>query len=150
MSKVEQAVACFKGGFNCSQAILSTYGEAAGLERHVALKIATGFGGGMGNMGEVCGAVTGAIMVIGLMHGATKAEDMQAKERTRALVREFTTKFKARNGCIQCRELLGCDLGTTEGIQAAKDKNLFVTLCPKLVEGAAVILEEMIDSQKAR
>ncbi|UCD85357.1 MAG: C_GCAxxG_C_C family protein, partial [Deltaproteobacteria bacterium] len=81
MSKVKSAVSCFKEGFSCSQVLLSTYGTDFGLDRETALKVAGAFGGGMGRMGEVCGAVTGAFMVIGLKHGMVKGEDNKAKEK---------------------------------------------------------------------
>ena len=144
MNDVESAVESFKSGLSCTQAIMTVYGVRYGLERATAMKVAAGFGGGMGRLGEVCGAVTGAIMVIGLKYGATTVDDAQAKERTHALVREFAAKFTARHHCLRCRELLGCDIRTVEGMQLAKDKGLFVTLCPKLVEDSALILEELL------
>lgn len=146
MNKVRCAVECFKSGFNCTQAILSTHAEDFGLDRETALKVAAGFGGGMGRMAGVCGAVTGAFMVLGLRHGATTADDKEAKERTYAFVREFAKRFEARHRSIVCRELLGCDIATAKGLQAAKDGNLFKTVCPMMVEDAAMILEEMLTS----
>lgn len=144
MDKVEQAVSCFKEGFSCTQAMLSTYGIEFGLDRETALKVAGAFGGGMGRMGETCGAVTGAFMVIGLKYGNTRAEDMQAKKKTYSLVKEFVDRFKSCNGSIVCRELLGCDISTPEGMELAKEKNLFATLCPKLVSDAAEIIEQIL------
>jgi C_GCAxxG_C_C family probable redox protein len=144
MNNVENAVGCFKSGCNCAQAIVSVYGVPLGLDKDTALKLAAGFGGGMGRMGEVCGAVTGAFMVLGLKSGAAAAQDMEGKERTHALIREFTRRFKSRHCYIRCRELLGCDIGTAQGMQVARDRGLFTTLCPKLVEDAAIILEEML------
>ena len=144
MDNIERAVTCFKGGFNCSQAILSTYCESLGLDREMALRIASGFGGGMGCTGGVCGAVTGAFMVLGLKHGSATAGDKAAKELTYAQVREFRCRFEALHQHITCRELLGCDIGSAEGMKAAKDQNLFTTVCPKLVEDAAKILQEML------
>jgi len=144
MSEVQRAVAVFNEGYSCSQAILSTYGAQLGLERELAFKIASAFGGGMGRMGKTCGAVTGALMVIGLKHGLVELEDKKAKETTYALVREFMRKFIARNGSVECKVLLGCDLSTSEGIRYAKDKNLFSIICPKLVQQAAEILDDLI------
>jgi C_GCAxxG_C_C family probable redox protein len=144
MNRVESAVGCFQSGGNCAQAILSTYGQPYGLDESTALKLSAGFGGGMGRLGEVCGAVTGAFMVLGLHVGAASAGDAQGKERTYALVAEFARRFEARRGCLHCRQLLGCDLNTPEGLQAAKDRKLFTTLCPCLVAEAATILEEML------
>ena len=144
MSKVDSAVAVFNRGYSCSQAILSTYGAQLGLERELALKIASAFGGGMGRMGKTCGAVTGALMVIGLKHGLVELPDQKAKETTYALVREFMKRFIARNGSVECKVLLGCDLSTPEGVRYAKDKNLVSTICPKLVQQAAEILEDLV------
>jgi len=115
-----------------------------GLNREIALKISQAFGGGMAQMGETCGAVTGAFMVIGLKYGRTRADDDEAKAKTYSLVKEFTEKFRARNGTIICRELLGCDIGTPEGQQIAKNKKLFSTICPCFVQDAVEILEEIL------
>ena len=142
--KVEAAVACFKEGFNCSQAILSTYGVAFGLEGPTALKAASAFGAGMGGLGEVCGAVTGALIVIGLKHGRTEARDKEAKEKTNALVRDFAGRFRSRHRSLLCRELLGCDLTTPEGVAAARQKGYFTELCPRFVRAAAEILENVL------
>ena len=145
MNRTDKAVACFKQGFSCSQAIVSTFAEGTGLERETALKVAAGFGGGMARMGLTCGAVTGAIIVLGLKHGATSAEDLQAKQKTYQLVRDFTAKFKARHGSIVCKELLGgIDLSTQEGMEQAKRTDVINTLCPKFVQHAAEILEEIL------
>ncbi|MBU1151035.1 MAG: C-GCAxxG-C-C family protein, partial [Proteobacteria bacterium] len=114
-SKVEAAVGCFREGFNCSQAILSTYGGEFGLKGETALRAASGLGAGMGRLGEVCGAVTGALIVIGLKHGHTKAKDKETKEKTYALVQDYAGRFRLRNGSLMCRELLDCNLATPEG-----------------------------------
>ncbi len=145
MNRVERAVSCFKEGFSCSQAMLSSYGPQLGLNHELALKVSGAFGGGMARMGETCGAVTGAFMVIGLKYGKTKFEDEQAKEKTYSLVKEFVDRFKSRNGSIVCRELLGCDISTPEGRDLAKEKNLFATLCPKFVQDAAEIIEQILE-----
>jgi C_GCAxxG_C_C family probable redox protein len=144
MNKVERAVSCFNDGFSCSQAVLSTYGAQFGLDRDRALKVAGAFGGGMGHMGETCGAVTGALMVIGLKYGQTRVEDKEPKKKTYRLVKEFVEKFSVRNGSINCTELLGCDLSTPDGMQRANEQNLFTTRCPKFVQDAAEILEELL------
>ena len=144
MNKAKESVSCFKEGFSCSQAVFSTYAVGMGLNREIALKVSQAFGGGMGQMGEVCGAVTGAFMVIGLKYGRTRADDDEAKVKTYSLVKEFTEKFKARNGTIICRELLGCDIGTPEGERIAKEKKLFSTVCPGFVQDAVEILEEIL------
>jgi len=144
MSKVGQAVSCFEEGFGCCQALLSTYGAQFGLDRETALKVAEAFGGGMGRMGEVCGAVTGAFMVIGLKYGRTVAEDKQAQEKTYALVKEFVERFMSRNGSIECRELLGYNIDTDEGLKIAQDEKIFTTVCPNFVRDAAEIVEQIL------
>ncbi len=149
MSAVELAVACFREGFSCAQAVFSTYATEFGLDREKALAIAGAFGGGMGRLGEVCGAVTGAFMLIGLKHGKIRAEDDQARDTTYALVREFADKFKSRNGSIRCKELLGYDISTPEGLALAEERELFSTVCPKLVRDAAEIIEQMLATADA-
>jgi C_GCAxxG_C_C family probable redox protein len=143
MGRVNDAQACFRQGFNCSQAVLSAFAEDFGLEREMALRVAGGFGCGM-RMGEVCGAVTGAFMVIGLKYGKMRPEDDEARERTYGLVLEFADKMKAKHGSILCRELIGCDLSTKDGYTQAIEKGVFVTLCPGFVKDAVEILEEIL------
>lgn len=144
MSKTEIAVATFKDGFSCTQAVLSTLSPDLGLDRETALRVAGAFGGGMARMGLTCGAVTGSMMVIGLKYGQVKEGDSQAKDKTYALVRRFVEEFKARNGSIVCRELLGYDISTPEGMQMIKEKGLTTSLCPKLVRDAVEILEQLL------
>ncbi len=143
MTKNEEAVSSFCDGFLCSQAILSVYGEEEGLERELALKLATGLGGGMGRTAHTCGAVTGAILVIGLKKGPVSVNDVAAKEETYYLVREFLNRFQEKHGSLICRDLLQCDIGTPEGYRRACDKGLFDRICPHLVDSAVEILEEM-------
>ena len=145
MDRIERAVSCFNEGFSCSQAVASAYGPGLGLSRELALKVSGPFGGGMASMGETCGAVAGAFMVIGLRHGRTRAEDEDTKQRAYGLVREFVDQFKSRNGSIVCRELLGCDLGTPEGQLLAEEKGFHTTRCPKFVQDAAEIIEQILD-----
>jgi C_GCAxxG_C_C family probable redox protein len=144
MSNVDSAVFCFKEGFACSQALVSIYGVPLGLDRKNALKISGVFRGGMAHMGETCGAVTGAFMVIGLKYGNIEVDDEKAKEMTNKLAREFVDKFKALNGSILCRELIGCDISTPEGMKLAKERRLFETVCPNFVRSAAEIIEEVV------
>jgi len=140
MKNVDLVVSRFKEGLSCSQAILSTYGQELGIDKATALKISAPFGGGMARMGETCGAVTGAFMVIGLKHAVSKEE----KEKLYGLINRFAEKFKSRNGSILCKELLGCNIGTPEGMKAVKEKGLIDALCPKLVRDAAEILDEIL------
>jgi len=141
--KVEEAVDLFERGLNCSQAICATYGPQFGIDKTTALKVACGFGGGM-RMAETCGAVTGALMVLGLKYGPANTEDKDGKPATYEQVRQYTETFEACNGSVVCRDLLACDITTPEGMQNADDKGLFNSICPEMVRSAAEILEEMI------
>jgi C_GCAxxG_C_C family probable redox protein len=139
----QNAIDLYKKTFTCSQAICTAFGTQLGLDEKTALKISCAFGGGCGRLGLTCGAVTGAFMVIGLKFGRSKPEDLAAKQKTYAMTQEFAKRFIARNGSLNCTELLGCDLGTEEGYKAAQERGLFTTLCLKLVKDSAEILEEL-------
>jgi len=139
--KAGEAVACFKQGYNCAQAVFSTYSEELGLDRETALKVSCGFGAGMGRRQETCGAVAGACLLIGLKYGKVAREDDAAKEKTYALVREFAGLFEERNGTTNCRELLGVDM--IDGDKQAIAEGL-KTVCPKMVQDAAEIIEELL------
>ena len=144
MSKADRAAELYAEGFSCSQAVFTAFSEDFGLERETSLKLAQPFGGGMAHLGEACGAVTGAFMAIGLKYGRTRAEDLEARDRTYALQSRFTEKFKALHGSLHCSGLLGLDLGTDEGMALAREKNLFKTLCAGYVRSAAEILDEIL------
>jgi len=143
-NKKTMALAQFDKGYTCSQAVFSAYAEDLGLDQETALKIAGPFGGGMGRKAETCGAVTGALMVIGLEYGAIDATDSEAKEKAYALAREFLDRFETRHGSSRCKELLGWDISTPAGHEAAKYRQLFSTLCPKYVANAAEIVGEIL------
>ena len=145
MSKVDETLACFDEGFNCAQAVFSVYNEQLGMDRVTALKLPCGLGGGMGHLAETCGAVTGAFLLIGLKYGKYKAEDALSKEKTYEVVREFADKFKELHGSIKCRELLGCDVGTSEGRAEMAEKGLYKTLCRGLVADSAKLIEEILE-----
>jgi C_GCAxxG_C_C family probable redox protein len=136
------AVDTFRNGINCTQAILSAWGSRHGLDRDTAMKLGGAFGSGM-NMGETCGAVTGALMVIGLRHAKVSRAGFLSRDRTERETLDFIERFKQRNGAVSCKELLGCDLGSPEGRATAKRDKSFKTRCPKFVRDAAEILEEM-------
>lgn len=141
MERLERAASLFSEGFNCAQAVLGAFGPDLGLEPELALKVAGPFGGGMGRTGGTCGAVTGAVMALGLKFGPTRAGDEETKERAYGLVRKLIDEFKARNGSVLCKELLGCDLNlsTPEGRQRAR-----ASRCAKFVRDAAEILESLV------
>lgn len=136
MKRIGDAVASFKGGLNCSQALLTAFSEGLGLDSETAKRIASGFGGGMGCTGGPCGAVTGALMVIGLKYGSSG--------KAAALSRELIERFRDLNGFDACRMLLDCDISTAEGMARARKDGLFTARCPKFVEDAATIVQGLI------
>jgi C_GCAxxG_C_C family probable redox protein len=143
MGKAKSAVEKFKKGLNCSQCVLLTFSENLGLDKELALKIASGFGGGI-CQGEVCGAVTGAIMALNLKYGNTSAEDSKAKEKIYHLVRAFSQEFKNKNGSIKCNDLVGIDLKKEANRALARENGLFKEKCPNYIEDAINILETFL------
>lgn len=143
-NETEKALSCFKEGFNCAQALLSAFASRFGMSEEEALRLATPFGGGMARMGEVCGAVSGALMALGLNHGYSRQEDKAAKETCYRTANAFAARFRARHGSIVCRELLGCDLTSPEGTARFKEKDLLTTVCTVVVRDAAEIVSELL------
>lgn len=143
MERSEQACALFNQNYNCAQSVLAVFAEELGLDRETALKIATGFGGGI-RCGEVCGAVSGAVMALGLKYGHCDPNDSETKMKTYEKTRMFMNAFKEKNGSVCCRDLLGYDLGNPEDFKIIKEKGLFQTVCPKMVADAVAILEQML------
>jgi C_GCAxxG_C_C family probable redox protein len=144
MTKPDRALSLFREGFSCSQAVAAAFAEDLGLDRDMALRLSQPFGGGIARRADWCGAVTGALLVIGLKHGRDKAKDEAARDRTYALVRKFVDAFTARHGHFRCKDLLGCDIGTPEGQKKAEDLNLHKTRCEDYVRDAAAMLEEIL------
>jgi C_GCAxxG_C_C family probable redox protein len=143
MSEAQRAVDKFKAGCACSQAVFASYSPKYQLSTDNALKISSGFAGGM-RTGDTCGAVTGAYMVLGLAKAGADCDSMQGRQRVYAAIMDFNAHFKEKNKSLICRELLGCDMGTPQGKKEAEEKGLFTTLCPKFVEDAALILEQIL------
>jgi len=144
MDRAKRAVEVFQEGFSCSQAVLEAFSETMGLDREIALKISQSFGGGMAHRGETCGAVTGALMVIGLKYGRTKADDAEAKEQTYATVHEFIKRFKDKYDSIVCKEILGYDVSNDKEFKQAQEEEVFQSICPNLVQSAAEICEDLL------
>ncbi len=143
MTNSEKAAAIFKEGFSCSMAVLGAFCEQFGLDKKLAYKVSSGFGGGM-HLDQTCGAVTGAFMVIGLKYGRTRADDVEAKMKVAKMTNEFAKKFKARHGSIRCTDLIGVNISTPEGFEEAKKQDAFKQICPKYVISAAEILDEIL------
>ena len=143
MSDVEAAVDLFRSGCACSQAVLATFAPRYGLDADRAVRLAAGFAGGM-RLGETCGAVTGALMVLGLANCSDGCRTAEGRQAAYAAVTAFAQAFRARHGSLVCRELLGCDISTPEGAQRAQELGLFRTTCDGLVRDAAELLEGLL------
>jgi C_GCAxxG_C_C family probable redox protein len=131
----------FAQGFNCSQAVFSAYASQLGLNDETALKLASPFGGGVAHQGNVCGAVTGALMTLGLARGNAVTE---MKDETYRLAEAFLQRFRECHGTILCRELIGYDISMPTGLQAARNQRVFKTICPRLVEDATELVGEFL------
>jgi len=142
MSHQEDALQLFSCGANCAQAVLASFGAQVGLEHEQAIKIAGSFGGGM-KQALTCGAVTGALMVLGLKYGCPDHTDMKEKARITAITRDFEMRFVAHHGTLCCKDLLGIDISTKEGHDEAAAKGLFRSECTRFITSAVEILEEM-------
>ena len=106
--RVEKARRLFKeGGYNCCQAVVLAYNDVFGIDDTMAAALSSGFGGGMGRMREVCGSVSGMVLLAGLLKPACNPSDKAARTGNYALVQEVAGEFKAMNGSIICKELLG-------------------------------------------
>lgn len=105
----ERAVELFRQGYNCAQSVLGAYCEDLGIDFETAVRLSSSFGGGMGRLREVCGAVSGMFMVAGLKRGYSSPADIEAKTEHYRLIQSLADRFRKRNGSIVCRELLGLD-----------------------------------------
>lgn len=107
MTHADKAEALFKEGYNCSQAVVVAFCDVTKMDEKTALSLSSSFGGGMGRLREVCGAVSGMFMVAGLLYGYTSPTDNEHKKSHYALIQAMAQKFKDKTGSIICRELLG-------------------------------------------
>jgi len=143
MNKVEIAKKYFDDGFSCSQSVICAFCEDFGLDKKIALKLSQSFAGGMGQ-GLVCGAATGAYMVIGLKYGRYIAEDIEAKELNMNKILEFNEKFLVANTELNCSGLLKDDVTTVEGKKRIEDSGIKKIVCPNAIESAVKILEDIL------
>ena len=146
MTEKEKAAELFLQGYNCSQSVFTAFCQRFDIDEDTAKKISAGLGGGVGRMREVCGAVSGAAMVLGSVFSATDGKDSESKQKNYELVREFAEEFKERNGSVVCAELLG--LKTKEGSAKPQERtNEYYKKrpCLKMVEDAAEITALLIE-----
>ena len=143
MERSEHAKELFLEGNNCTQSVLLSFADEYGYSKELALKISAGFGGGMGKTQETCGAVTGAIMVLGILKGEKVNNNDELKSQTYASVKELTRDFVAEYQTTQCRDLIGCDLNTPEGSEKFKEEMIMETVCAGCVGRAVQIVKSI-------
>lgn len=146
-SKGDLAVSLFKQGYNCAQAVAGAFSEEMSMDRKSALRLASSFGGGMGRMREVCGAVSGMFIVAGMLYGYSDSMDKKAKDKHYALIQEMGKSFKNENGSLICRNLLsGSNLEFDSTPESTPRSTGFYKKrpCAELVRNAANIMEEVI------
>ena len=120
--------------------------KATGWDCECIPRIGSGLGGGVGRQGEVCGALTGGVLVVGLVHGRDGAEEKEAKEAAHAKAGEFVRRFAEVNGAVRCRDLIGLDVSTDEGVQEYYARNLLEEKCSEIVSNAVrVVLELLVE-----
>jgi len=142
-NRVKISKEMFESGYNCAQSVFFAFTDEDKLSKDTALKISCGFGAGMGRMQEVCGAITGAIMVMGLKNGRGLNENNDLTSDIYKNVQEFMAAFKSVHGSVICKELLkGCDLRTDAGQNEFNKNGYFNKICIKCVETAARLLSE--------
>lgn len=145
MTRGDKAVAKFVEGYNCAQSVFFSFCDDLHIDQDSALKMACGFGAGMGRKQEVCGAVTGGIIAISARYGRGEHDDKTATELTYAKIRQFMDAFAQRQGTYICRELLnGCDLTTENGQKYFKENDLFHKTCKECVRSVVEILEDIM------
>lgn len=142
-TKAEIAAEYFANGFLCSQAVFAAFAPQLGMSEKQALMTGACFGSGMCR-GEVCGAVSGGLMALGLKFGQCEPEDKQARVRTNALTGAMLEEFTRENGSYLCARLLDCDFSSPEDLARVRREGLFTSLCPRLVESAARITERLL------
>lgn len=142
-NKVEQAVWKFSRGVNCAQSVLLTYCNELHLDMDSILRLGSGLDDRLCESDKVCGAVTGAIMVLGLKYSKDKSESNTSQEKVCEMIDTFKKKFENANCSMLCKDLIGCNLNQKGMRDYAKQKGVFTQICPKVIKDAINILEEL-------
>jgi C_GCAxxG_C_C family probable redox protein len=145
LDPAERAESLFLTGYNCSQSVLQAVAPRLGLPQAVAARLASPFGAGIAFQGQQCGAVSGALLAIGLRYGNQSAQDKASKELAYRRSQEFIARFKARRQTSLCRELLGIDLSQPGELERTRQLGVFDETCPGFVRDAVEILSAMLD-----
>lgn len=144
-SRVEEALSNMQKYGSCCTGVLASYSPELGINKELAAGLGRGMAGGIGGLGNVCGAVSGAVLVIGLKTTNQKnLTDRAAAFKTMETVRKFVSKFEEQHSSIKCRDLIEHDISTLENIEAAMKANAYAN-CPKFIESAVTILDNMFN-----
>jgi C_GCAxxG_C_C family probable redox protein len=142
VSKIEQAAALHAAGSSCSQAVFTAFAPDYGLDPRIAHRLSTGLGAGFGRQQRLCGAISGAALVLGLAKGSADGSQAEAKEATYEAVFQFIEEIKAEFGGADCRDLLeGLDLRNPADRAAYKERNLSVRVCDRIIKRCVELLE---------
>jgi C_GCAxxG_C_C family probable redox protein len=145
-NRADIAVSKFSDGYNCAQSVFYSFCDDLRFDKNTALRTACGLGAGMGRKQEVCGAVSGGIIVIGAKYGRGEEDDRTATELTYAKTRELMDRFEKKHGTFICRKLLnGCELTTEEGRKQFKENRLADSICRPCVRSVVEILEDIME-----
>nr|WP_271716096.1 C-GCAxxG-C-C family protein [Anaeromicropila herbilytica] len=148
-SHSELAMAYFNEGYNCSQSVFMAFCDEYDMDFEMAMKISSSFGGGMGRLREVCGAVTGMFMVAGMIYGYTSPKDQIAKTEHYKRIQYLAKEFEEKNGSIICRELLGLGEGKDKPVPELRTAEYYKKRpCVEIVGMAAEIMERYIKENK--
>jgi len=140
---IQHAAQYFEKGYSCSQSLLCAFSGPLGLDEETAFKIASPFGGGIARQGETCGAVTGALMVLGLKFGPKAGEK---NDTSYNVSQEFVRRFQEQHASIKCKQLINFDISQPEELLVAREAQVFHKTCPELVRSAAEIVNSMMIS----
>ena len=142
MYRAERAAAYHKRGFNCSQSVVAVFDDLTGLDEQTAMNLGAGFGGG-GGMGELCGALSGGMIVLGLLTPVDMEDPIASKKRTVALSKELQRRFMERYGALRCHDLLANKEKSNETSPAAKRLGL-TKHCDLMIVSAVELVEEIL------
>lgn len=145
----KKAMDLFKEGFNCSQSVFLAFEDMHKMDPKTALMLSSSFGGGMGRLREVCGAVSGMFMVAGVLYGYDDPKDYEAKKVHYERIQQLAKEFESRNGSIVCRQLLGLGEGKDTPAPEKRTQEYYKKRpCAELVGMAAAIMEQYILANK--
>jgi C_GCAxxG_C_C family probable redox protein len=145
MNSVEKTMELCNQGLNCSQAIITAFGEPFGVDAKTAKNLGRPWGGGMGHLALTCGALTGAVAILGLARN--DSDEQQARQDAFESVRELFHRFEAKHGATACKDLLGADMSTAAGKKKINEEKLTSQFCPGIIRDTAEILADLMKSQ---